>query len=527
MPSADATESPPQIRAACYCRISSDPNDKREGVARQREDTAALCEVKGWEVAGVYIDNDRSASNGQARPEWERLLADIEAGKIDAVAAWDQDRVNRMMEDFERYKKVFVARRILLATSNSGDIDLSTPSGVLTAQIKTAVAEHEISMMKIRMRRAARQKAEKGKPQWKRAFGYLDSPSGPVPNPDVAPLVWEGYAAIRRGSSLKDVARMWNEAGALTEQWKKQRDEAGEIVTDPDTGKPVMVCTRKPWDESAVSAFIRKARNAGLRSHSTIGPDKKPHTEIVGKGNWEPLVDEALWRAVQSMMNARAGSLLGQRRPARRHLLSGLMICGKCGSTLRGQWVMTKTGGKPGRPKAGQTKEAHPGTVAHKVTYNCSGCHGVSIRADDVEPLLIGLIGHRLAEPDAVDLLKADVLNVADADRLREEKATLYGRLDEMAVERAQGLMTGRQLQVASEVIQQEIAALDRKEQDQEKLRIFDGIPVGTEQAVAAVKKLTPDRFRAVLSVLCTVTIEPVGKGSHDFNPDRVTVDKR
>ena len=87
-------------RAACYCRISSDPKDKREGVDRQREDTAALCELKGWKVADVYVDNDRSASNGKGRPEWERLLADIEAGKIDAVAAWDQDRVNRMMEDF-------------------------------------------------------------------------------------------------------------------------------------------------------------------------------------------------------------------------------------------------------------------------------------------------------------------------------------------------------------------------------------------------------------------------------------------
>ena len=92
-----ATQKP---RAACYCRISSDPKDKREGVDRQREDTATLCELKGWQVADVYVDNDRSASNGKGRPEWDRLLADIAAGKIDAVAAWDQDRVNRMMEDF-------------------------------------------------------------------------------------------------------------------------------------------------------------------------------------------------------------------------------------------------------------------------------------------------------------------------------------------------------------------------------------------------------------------------------------------
>src|SRR5580693_2697508 len=98
----------PQLRAACYCRISSDPKDKREGVDRQRADTAILCEKEKWEIAGVYVDNDRSASNGKKRPEWERLLADIRAGKIDAVAAWDQDRVNRMMDDFVAYNGLFI-----------------------------------------------------------------------------------------------------------------------------------------------------------------------------------------------------------------------------------------------------------------------------------------------------------------------------------------------------------------------------------------------------------------------------------
>ena len=38
------------------------------------------------------------------------------------------------------------------------------------------------------------------------------------------------------------------------------------------------------------------------------------------------------------------------------------------------------------------------------------------------------------------------------------------------------------------------------------------------------VKSLTPDRFRAVLGLLATVTVKPVGKGSNIFNPDRVTV---
>ncbi|MCA9642510.1 MAG: recombinase family protein, partial [Myxococcales bacterium] len=339
------SESPKQqVRAACYCRISSDKDDKREGVTRQKQDTADLCAVKGWTVVGHYIDNDRSASNGKPRPEWERLLADIEAGKIDAVAAWDQDRVNRMMDDFQRYKKLFVKRGILLATSNNGDIDLSTPSGVLTATIKTAVAEHEISMMKVRMLRAARQKAEQGVPKWKRAFGYLpetrrrsDDDGTRQIDPVTAPLVRDAYAAVLAGSSLNDIVRMFNDAGAYG-------------------------MTGRPWTATTVSLFLRAARNAGLRSHNdelVIDKDGEPV-----RGSWPALVDEATWRAAQAVLNA-PGRAPG-RKTVRRHLLTGVLQCGKpgCGGYLSGLW-----------------------TNQQKIAYACKSCRGVSVRAENVEPL--------------------------------------------------------------------------------------------------------------------------------------------
>jgi hypothetical protein len=63
-------------------------------------------------------------------------------------------------------------------------------------------------------------------------------------------------------------------------------------------------------------------------------------------------------------------------------------------------------------------------------------------------------------------------------------------------------------------------------------LRVFDGIPLGTPEAVDAVAALTPDRFRAVLGVLGTVTVTPVGKGHRPadgarFDRARVRVDFR
>jgi hypothetical protein len=76
-------------------------------------------------------------------------------------------------------------------------------------------------------------------------------------------------------------------------------------------------------------------------------------------------------------------------------------------------------------------------------------------------------------------------------------------------------------------LINEDLAKLKRREQDQELLRVFDGIPLGTDDAIDAVDDLSSDRFRAVLSVLGTVHVVPVGKGSHVFKDERVHVDWR
>jgi DNA invertase Pin-like site-specific DNA recombinase len=483
--SMDAAQKP-VIRAGCYCRISSDPDDKREGVTRQREDTAVLCEVNDWSPAGYYVDNDVSATNGGARPEWARLLKDVEAGKLDAIVVWNQDRGWRKMSDLESLRPILEPRGVLLATTNIGTIDFRNADDVFRAQVSTAMSEMEVAKMRVRIRRAARQKAEQGRPAWKVAFGYIpetrrgrDDDGTRQLDPVTAPLVRDAYQAVLAGASLKDIAAMWNDAGAVT-------------------------MNGKPWVNSAVSGVLRHPRNAGLRTHYQTGKGApRKQFDIVGKGTWPPLVEESLWRAAQTVLDGRPDGGRGQRRSMRRHLLSGMLVCG--------------------RPECGAKMGAQRTTTGH-VSYVCTTCYKVSARACYVEPLLYDLIGGRLAKPDAVDLLKKDAHDPVEADEIRTEKATLYGRLDELAVERAQGLMTGRQLQIASEVIQQQIDALERKEQDQERLRVFDGIPLGTADAVKAVKALSPDRFRAVLGVLCTITIKPVGKVGHVFDPERVQV---
>jgi DNA invertase Pin-like site-specific DNA recombinase len=453
-------------RAAVYLRISSDPRDTQLGIGRQREDCEKLCKAKGWTPI-EYADNDISASNGKHRPAYERLLADIEAGEVGAVVAWDLDRLHRRPVELERFMELADAHRLALATV-SGDVDLSTEQGRLVARMKGNVAAYEVGQMKARMCRQHMQKAEHGVPAWSRAFGYAGDTR--QPDPVTAPLVQQAYAAVLAGSSLSDICALFNTNGGI-----------------PASGKP--------WTAALVSQFMRKPRNAGLRSHNG---------EIVGSGTWPGLVDESLWRAAQAVLEA-PGRAPG-RKTVRRHLLTGVLRCGKpgCGHYLSGHVTMKKV-----------------------FAYTCKKCRGVAVRGVDVESLIYRLVAGRLAMDDAVDLLKAELHDAALAERLRAELNGLYEELDNIGRERGEQLLTGPQAKIATEIINGKIAVLQRREQDGERLRVFAGLPLGTPEVANAVERLSPDRFRAVLSVLAEFTVDPVGKGRHVFDPERVRVDWR
>ena len=73
------------MRAAVYVRMSQDRTGADRGLERQEQDFRKLCDRLSWKVAEVCRDNDVSAYSGKTRPDWERLLADVRAGDIDAI----------------------------------------------------------------------------------------------------------------------------------------------------------------------------------------------------------------------------------------------------------------------------------------------------------------------------------------------------------------------------------------------------------------------------------------------------------
>ena len=146
------------MRAGIYVRISQDRTGAGLGVERQADDCQQLCEAKSWKVVEVYVDNDVSAFSGKRRPEWERLLADIAAGEIDAVVGWHVDRLTRSPRELEDVIDLAERHGLELATV-TGDIDLGTVSGRTFARMLGVMARNESEQVRTA---APGERAERG-----------------------------------------------------------------------------------------------------------------------------------------------------------------------------------------------------------------------------------------------------------------------------------------------------------------------------------------------------------------------------
>ncbi|AGB26955.1 site-specific recombinase, DNA invertase Pin (plasmid) [Mycobacterium sp. JS623] len=394
------------------------------------------------------------------RPAYEQMLDDIRTGVIGAVVVWDLDRLHRRPMELEHFIDLADDKHLALA-SVGGDADLSTDNGRLFARIKGAVSRAEIERKSARQKRAARQRAEAG--IWwigPRPFGYTEA--GEVVDTEAGALR-EAYSAILASASLYSIAAQWNSAGIKT-----TRGNA--------------------WTGRSVKQTLVRPRYAGFRFY---------RDEILGKADWPAIVPEALWRAVRDILADPS-----RRAPwtGRKYLLTGLARCGKCGAT-----VTTTTKAQVGR-----------------VVYVCKHCYGISRKQAEVDNWVIWRVANALAQPDAWRALLGGTSE--DAALLREEQAALRSRLDMLATDFADGVLTRDQLRTATERIRRRLADVESQMFGPDAHRYFGDV-IDADDPRVAFRELPLDRKRALIETMATVTIMPIGHGGTKvFDPLMVEI---
>lgn len=195
-------------RTAVYLRISLDRNMDGLAIDRQREDCLKIASDRGWEITEEYVDQSKSATDKtKRRPAYDKMVADFEAGKFDAIICWDLDRLTRQPRQLEDWIDAAQERGLLMVTAN-GEADLTTDSGRLFARVKAAVARSEVERKSVRQSRSHVQRAQQGRaPKGVRPLGYATN--GDIVEEEAVAIhaIFKNFA-IEDGPSIASIAKV-------------------------------------------------------------------------------------------------------------------------------------------------------------------------------------------------------------------------------------------------------------------------------------------------------------------------------
>ena len=475
-------------RVGIYCRISQDRAGAGLGVGRQEEDCRALCERRGWTVVDVYPDNDVSAYSGAPRPEWQRMLQDINDGVIDAVVCWHVDRLTRSPRELEDVIDLADRQGVELATV-TGEIDLATPTGRMIARMLGAAARHEAEHKAERQKRQRRQNAEEGKVAGggMRPFGYADDRVTILD--DEAEVIREAARRLLAGESQSSICKDFAERGIHT----------------PQGGT---------WIPTTLRRLMVSARISGRREHtprSTWETTRPLLGEIVADAVWPAIITVEDSDKIRALLSDPDRARKYSTATGRTYLLSGILQCGK-----------PKADGEPcgtglvGRPKSGTPRYVCPNTPGRDF---CGGTATVAKRTDEhvrdmiVTALDSPVMRKRLSRQEKQD----DSLNAL----IREDEELL----EEFAVDLAERRMTRAEWIKARSVVEARLEANRAKQTRQTRTSVLAGF-IGTYEDMLArweSPQMNNSQRRAIVgAVVRKILVLPATK---KWDPDRFDFD--
>src|SRR4051794_27692406 len=307
--------SSPVVRCAIYTRKSTEEGLEQafNTLQAQRESAEAYIlshKQEGWHaVPTIYNDGGFSGASLE-RPALQRLLADIEAHRIDCVVVYKVDRLSRSLLDFTRLLSLFDKRGVSFV-SVTQDFNTSTSMGRLTLNILLSFAQFEREIIGERTRDKLSAARRKGK--WiggTPVLGYDVAPEGGrlVVNPAEAEQVREIFSLCAGCSNTTEARRKLHAGGYTSKQWTSQRGKR-------HGGQPLSMSTLR------------------LLLTNVLYRGDISHKDTLHPGEQEPIVSRELWLKVNTRLKL---NRVKTRSNARfQTLLENLVTCGECGSLLK------------------------------------------------------------------------------------------------------------------------------------------------------------------------------------------------
>lgn len=294
------------LRVGCYERVSTDEQAIHGfSIETQIDNLREYCEKAGLKLVDHYIDEGKSGSLPPLkRPALQRLLEDVQAGKIDMILFTKLDRWFRSVKEYLKVQDILDSYKVEWKAIHE-DYDTTTANGRMAITIFLAVAQNE------RERASERVKAVfKHKRKNKEAcFG--------------GPHKTFGYMKKKDANGINRLVKDPNEMEMCQEFWR--------ILVEHDN---ISMAIRHLYNKYGVKRDLSTWKNV---AHSQFYCGMHDGVE----GFCEPYVSKADWDKVQVAIAARKQDT----RPKRIYIFSGLMRCPECGSILVGSHTTQKNTG--------------------------------------------------------------------------------------------------------------------------------------------------------------------------------------
>lgn len=324
---------PMDYHAALYIRLSKE--DESEGPSQSVQNQESLLrefvQQHRLSVHDTYIDDGWSGTNFD-RPAFQRMIADIEAKKVNMVITKDLSRLGRDYiltgHYMERYFPEHQVRYISLLDGIDTGVDSTANDITPFRAIMNDMYAKDISK---KIKSVKRDKQRKGKfIGGKPVYGYKMHPTEKnkiVIDEEVAPIVRRIFALALSGMSCRNIATLLNQEGVPT----------------PATYANLTVAKPGPytglWSSERISDMLQNETYIGNmvqgRSVKISYKSKKclkqdPANWVVVEGTHEPLVDRETFQKVRMLVNSRRHT----RSRTYDFLLKGLIFCHECGYPL-------------------------------------------------------------------------------------------------------------------------------------------------------------------------------------------------
>lgn len=335
-----------KTQAAIYCRLSQDDGSLGDSgsIQTQKALLTQYCQEHHMEIVDCYCDDGWSGTNFN-RPAFQRMIGDIEGGKVNTVIVKDLSRFGREYAQMGLYIEHYFEEKGVRFLSLAENIDSSEGLNNLVLPFTNVINSLYARQASEKTKAAHRARAKNGMFLGSRApYGYQKDPKDRhhlIVDPEAAEVVKEIFRMFADGIGYVRMTKILRERNILNPQ-------AYFNQNNPDYYKHSDYW-RKPfdWHATSVRAILNnpvylgkltfgKTKTKGFFDKRRVATEESDW--IVVEHTHEPLVSQELWDTVHQMMKAR------RRENSSGHVqpFAGLVKCAGCGSSLNASYDKKK-----------------------------------------------------------------------------------------------------------------------------------------------------------------------------------------